>query len=329
MDLVTTAAISQAVSVAAELGIADALCGECKSVDELAELTRCHAPSLHRLMWALAASGFAAEDGEGKFSLAPLGRLIGRNAYRGFANNLLWWGKYRWKAWADLLYSVRTGESARKRAFGADGFAQFDDDPEAAAIFNAAMTELSELVGPDIARAYDFGATRTIVDVGGGHGMLLSSVLAVHPGSRGILFDLPHVVDGARRALSGTGMLDRCEIVAGDFFSKVPPNADAYLLKTVLHDWDDERSIAILRNCRAAAVEGAKVLVIEQIMPEHITACEYHRRVTVRDLNMLVMLHGRERTLRDFRRLFDAAELDFVSSIELTLGFSLIEAVVC
>jgi hypothetical protein len=328
VDLVTSAAISQAVSVAAELGIADILGDDCKSVDELAGLTNSHPPSLLRLMRALAAFGLVNEVTDAKFSLAPLGRLIRRDASHGFRDSLLWWGKYRWRVWADLLHSVRTGESARKRAFGSDGFGQFNDDPEAASIFNAAMAEVTQFIGEDIAHAYDFGATRTIVDVGGGYGTLLSTILSAYPGTRGILFDLPHVIDGARRELSKMNILDRCEIVTGDFFDTVPANGDAYLLKAVLHDWDDERSIAILRNCRAAAAKGAKVLVIEQIMPERIVASEYHQRLTIRDLNMLVMLHGRERTLRDFHQLFVAAGLDFAFTTEVALGFSVIESVV-
>jgi hypothetical protein len=277
---------------------------------------------------ALAAFGLVNESADGKFSLAPQGRLIRQDASHGFRANLLWWGKYRWRVWADLLHSVRTGESARKRVFGSDGFAQFNDDPEAASIFNAAMTEASRMIADDVAHSCGFDALRTIVDVGGGEGALLSTILTAHPGACGILFDLPHVVDTARHHLSSANVLDRCEIVAGDFFHTVPANASAYLLKAVLHDWDDDRSIAILRNCRAAAAKGAKVLVIEQIMPERIVASEYDRRVTIRDLNMLVMLHGRERTLREFRRLFEAAGLDFVSSTEVALGFSVIETVV-
>jgi hypothetical protein len=328
IDLVTNAAISQAVAVAVELGIADALGDDWKSVDELAGLTHCHPPSLLRLMCALAAFGLVNEGADGKFSLTPLGRLIRSDASHGFRANLLWWGKYRWRVWANLLHSVRTGDSARRHVFGSDGFAQFNDDPEAASIFNSAMTEVSGMIADSVARSCDFDTMRTMVDVGGGQGTLLSGILTAHRGARGILFDLPHVVDGARRELMRADVLDRCEIVTGDFFDSVPAGGDAYLLKAVLHDWNDEKSIAILRNCHAAATKGAKVLVIEQIMPERIVASEYHQRVTVRDLNMLVMLHGRERTLRDFRGLFEAAGLDFVSTTRVALGFSVIETAV-
>jgi len=327
-DLLTSAAISQAVAVAAELGIADVLADGCKSVDELAERTGCHVSSLHRLMRALAAFELVNEGADGSFSLAPLGMLIQRDASTGLRGRILWWGKYRWKVWAHLLYSVRTGESARKRALGSDAFGQIIDDPEAASVFNAAMSDGTQLIADDVAHCCDFGAMRAIVDVGGGYGRLLSTILAAHPGTRGILFDLPHVVDGARRHLADANVLDRCDIVTGDFFDAIPASGDAYLLKTVLHDWDDERCITILRKCRAAATREAKVLVVEQVMPERIVASESHQRVTVQDLNMLVMLHGRERTLREFRRLFEAAGLDFVSTTEVALGFSVIETAV-
>ena len=328
LDLLTSAAISQAVAVAAELGIADELSDEGRSVDELARLTRCHPPALYRLMRALAAFELVREGADRTFSLAPLGRLMRRDASDGFRATLLWWGKYRWKAWAHLLHSVRTGESARKLTFGVEGFAHLGADAEAASLLNESMAEYSRLVAKDVADICDLARMDTVVDVGGGYGALLATILNTYPGVRGILYDLPHVVDGARRQLSSANVLDRCEIVTGDFFDSIPANGDVYLLKSILHDWDDERSIAILRNCHAAATRGVEILVVEHVMPTTIVASNYDRSVTTRDLNMLVMLHGRERTLQEFRRLFEASELEFVAATEVSLGFSVIQVVV-
>lgn len=326
VDLLTSGAMSQAVAVAAELGIADVLGDGDKTVDELALLTQCDAPALLRLMRALIAIELVTESSNDRFSLAPLGKLIRRSAPDGLHGAFLWWGKYRWKAWAHLFHSVKTGESARKLAFGVEGFTHLSRDPEAASVLYEVMAEHVRHIAGRVAEICELASMDTVVDVGGGYGALLASILTAHPEARGILFDLPHVVDGARRHLSSANVLDRCEIMTGDFFEALPPNGNAYLLKAVLHDWDDERSIAILRNCRAAAPRGAKVLVIEQIMPESISPSEYDRRATVRDLNMLVMLEGRERTLREFRQLFDAAGLQLVSATEASLGFSVIQA---
>src|SRR5437867_6479661 len=209
----------------------------------------------------------------------------------------MWWGLYRWPAWGQLLHSVMTGESAVGVGAAMVGMKQLNDAPQAAPIFNKAMAELTRFVARGVLRAYDFSATERIVDVGGGHGELLGSILKAYPAMRGVLFDQVHAKEGAREHLVRAGVIDRCDIVTGDFFESVPGGADGYLLKTVIQDWNDESSTVILRNCRRAMAEHGKLLLIEQIMPRRATASGPHRPV-VADLNMLVMLGGRQRTVK-------------------------------
>ena len=158
----------------------------------------------------------------------------------------------------DLLHSVKTGETARARAGGTDRFGHLETDKEAAAVFNSAMAELSRLVSSEVLHSYQFRGMRRIVDVGGGYGALLAAVLQAHPQLRGVLLDLPHAIEGARAHLTNAGLADRCEFVAGSFFESIPGGGDAYLLKAVLHDWNDEESVTILRNCRRAIRAGRK-----------------------------------------------------------------------
>jgi hypothetical protein len=326
LELINNGSLSQAACVAAELRIPDLLAGEPKHVDELARATGSHARSLHRLLRALTSLELCNEDDDGYFSLTPTGSLLRTDVPHSLRFWTLWWGTHQWSVWGNLLYSVRTGESARKLTTGTDDFGHLVCSSEIAALFNRAMAEFTRLVAAETLRVYDFAGLRRIVDVGGGYGVLLASILDGYPTARGVLFDLPHAVEGARTHLASAGVADRCACIAGDFFDSVPSGGDAYLLKAVIHDWNDERCTAILRNCRGAMSDGGKLLIIERVMPARVKASSAHRAITRADLNMLVALTGRERTEAEFCALLDSSGFRLANVIATGVEYSIIEA---
>jgi SAM-dependent methyltransferase len=320
-------AMSQAVSVAAELGIADMLAGGAKSADQLSQAAGCDASSLRRLLRALASADLCEEHDDGSFSLTAAGGLLRDDAADSLRHWAIWWGQHLWSEWGNLLHSVKTGESARKLATQTIGLDHLEHDTQAAAIFNRAMRELTRVVAGEVVRCYDFSRIRRIVDVGGGYGELLAAILKQHPALRGVLFDRPHAIEGARSFFEATGVSDRCETVTGSFFEAVPRGADAYLLKSVIHDWNDERSIVLLQNCRKAIAEDGKLLLVEQIMPDRMVPSLAHQDVARRDLTMLIGTGGRERTAGEFRNLLEAGGFGLRRIIPATLNFFLLEAV--
>ena len=235
-------------------------------------------------------------------------------------------GKYLWPAWGRLAESVRTGTSDRLRTTGTDDFGHLERDPEAAAVFNRAMVELTRLVAQEVTRLVDFSKMARIVDVGGGYGELLAAILVAHPGLHGVLFDLPHAIDAASAPLAQAGVAARCELVAGSFFDSVPAGADAYLLKSVLHNWDDERCALILRNCRRATHSRSRLLVVERVMPEQIRPAPRDRAIARSDLNMLVARSGRERTEAAYRSLLGSAGFRVEDILLTASNFSVIVA---
>jgi hypothetical protein len=210
-------------------------------------------------------------------------------------------------AWVELLDTVRTGEPAFRRAGRTDPFEGMAADPVMAAIFDEAMADWTRQVAAAAAAAYDFAAFRTIVDVGGGNGTLLAGILRATAGPRGIVFDLPHVAARAQTQLAALGLTDRCTTVGGDFFEDVPGGGDAYLLKHVIHDWNDERALEILKTCRRAMTPEAKLLVLEGVYPPRIDASPASRGAAANDVNMLVCTGGRQRSEPEFRALYEAA----------------------
>jgi orsellinic acid C2-O-methyltransferase len=328
LEMINSAWKSRAVYVAAELRIADELVEGPKSAEELARVTRVHTPSLQRLMRALAALDLCTEPDLGVFALTSVGALLCADAPNGVRSWALWSGKYLWPLWGELGYSVRTGKNARRLVFGAEGFEHLERDREAANLFNRAMIELTRLVANDIARVYDFAKIRNIVDVGGGYGALLVPILRGYPDARGALYDLEHAIEGARLYIAEAGLTMRCECTAGDFFDSVP-TADAYLLKSIVHDWDDERSAAILRNCRRAIAAKGKLLLVERILPTCFEASPPHLLFAWADLNMLIGPGGRERTEGEFRFLLNSAGFELSQIVPTALGFHIIEGTPC
>jgi orsellinic acid C2-O-methyltransferase len=326
LTCVTSSWMAQALHVAAELGLADHLAGGPRTGAELAALTGTHAPSLHRLLRALCALGVCEETEAGAFALTPLGEGLRRDAPASLRHWILWWGTNLWSAWGNLLYSVRTGRSARTLALGTEGFAHLEGDPAAAAIFNRALQELTRMVASAVVAAYDFAGVGELADVGGGHGEMLATVLVAHPAMRGLVFDRPHAEVGARERLAAAGVGERARFVAGDFFEAVPGGADAYLLKSVIHDWDEEDGVRILGVCRAAMRPGARLLLVEQVMPERMRETSRHQSLARSDLTMLVALAAQERTEGEFRALLARAGFEVTGITQTDTTFAVIEA---
>ncbi len=313
--------ISQALSVAATLGLADLLAGGPLTVPDLAEATATDALALARLMRALASVGVFAEA-DGRFALTPPAAYLRTSvpgSLRAWAMNV---GQpYVWTTWEHFLDSVRTGQPAFPSLYGTSAWEYREAHPEANAIFNQAMTELSAGMIDAIVESYDFSGVGTLVDVGGGEGTLLAAILAANSAMRGILFDQPHVVATAAAVLDQAGVAGRCEVVEGNFFDAVPAGGDAYLLKSILHDWDDASAGRILRSCRAAMADTGRLCVVDRV----IRPGNDPDPAKYMDLIMLVMLGGRERTADEFGRLFAEAGFRLTRIVPASSGLSVVE----
>jgi hypothetical protein len=314
--------MSQAIHVAATLGIADLLAEGPRTADELAEATGTHAPTLYRLLRALASVGVFAETADAVFVMTPPAEHL-RTDVRGSVRDwAIYIGReYYWSSWGRLLGSVETGEPAFPALYGSNVWEYRAVRPEEDTLFNAAMKGLSAGVVRAAARSYDFSKAGVLVDVGGGDGTFLAVILAANPGLRGILLDQPHVVASAGPVLERAGVESRCEIIGGSFFDVMPEGADAYLLKSVVHDWDDPTAMDLLRICRGAMAATGRVLVVEPIIRQG----NEPDRARFSDLNMLVMLGGRERTEEDFRELYAGAGLRLTNIIDTGTAFKIIE----
>jgi hypothetical protein len=300
---------SRAMYVAARLGLADLLSDRPRSAVELADACQTHAPSLNRMMRLLASAGvFEDVDGE-RFALTPLGELLRSDVPGSMRDSvMLFTGIGIQDGWKELEFCVRTGEPAfRRTAPDSDPFEQIAKDPEAAALFDKAMATFAPQTAAAVAATYDFSGFHVLADIGGGNGALLLGILKANPKLRGIVFDLPDVAQRATEQVTASGIADRCKVVAGSFFEEVVGGADAYLLKHVIHDWNDERAAIILKNCRAAMPENGKLLIVEGVYPARIDQSIESRGAAANDLNMLVSTGGRQRSESEFRELFASA----------------------
>ena len=330
MNMINGAWLSQAIAVAAKLAIPDLLADGPKTSAALAESTETHAGSLHRLLRTLASAGVFAEDEDGRFRLTLIGELLRTGvpgSVRGFARMMN--EDYRTPAYAGLLDAVKTGEGAFTRAYGMTLFSFLEQHPKHAKTFNKAMIAVTGHVALATIAAYDFSQFGRVVDVGGGNGQLIAAILAAHPNMRGIVFDLATGVEGASRYLAEAGVADRCQVVAGDFFKSVPSGADAYLLKGVVHDWDDQHSVQILANCRRAIPANDKLLIVERVMPARVEATPEHLSASLGDLNVLVLTSGRERTASEYVDLLATSGFELRRTLPITGTVSVIEAVPC
>ena len=313
-------AVSQLIYVAAKLGIPDLLEHGPVTIDKLADDTGTHQTSLLRMMRGLAAVGLFNESNGKSFELTPLGQFLRTDVPDSLAPMALFTHD-SYAAWGDLLHAVETGEPAFNHVFGMDRYQYLEQHPDAAVRFNAAMALLSSQLRRAVVATYDFSPFKTAVDVGGGQGGLLIEMLRANSSLRGILFD----TDAVAQAVAQAGVPERCQVVAGNFFESVPGGGDVYLLAHVIHNWDDEASNSILRNCRDAMNTDGTLLIIEMIMPDESGPSFPNYPLVMTDLQMFVMTGGRERNEAEFRTLLNAAGFELKRVIRTPALESIIE----
>jgi ubiquinone/menaquinone biosynthesis C-methylase UbiE len=312
---------SQAIYAAATFGIADHLKDGPKSVGELAGATATDPDALYRLLRALASVGIFAEGPARSFALTPLAEPL-RSDVPGSKRALaLMSGDEQFRAWAEIEYSLRTGQTAFDKVFGKPIFDYLAEHPDKARTFDAAMTGIHGRESDAILNAYDLSAFGVVADIGGGNGSQLAAILKKHTAMKGILFDLPHVIERAKERIEAAGLRDRCRLVAGSFFEAVPDGADAYILRHIIHDWDEEKCLTILRNCHRAMRPASKLLVIESVIPPGNEP--FHGKFL--DLVMLLIPGGKERTEVEYRALFERAGFELTRTIPTGAEVSVVE----
>jgi C-methyltransferase len=323
MEMIIAAWTSQAITVAAELGIADALADGPLPIEELANEVGADPDALHRLMRALIGRGVFRHRPDGRYELNSRADTLRSDA----PVSMVWAARFygspeQRERWTRLVDSIRTGRSVVPLMHGKESFDYFAEQPELADLFNRTMTSISELTDESVVAGYDFSTYPTIVDVGGGQGPLLASILRAAPASQGVLYDLPAVVSEAPKLLCKNAVADRVRIEAGSFFDSIPSGGDAYVLKNIMHDWPDEKAVQILRNVRAAVGPGATVLLIELVIPDHDR--DFPGKWA--DLEMLLNLAARERTAAEYRNLLSQAGFQMIRVAQTASPLSVVEA---
>ena len=324
LQMISGTWVAQAIYVAAKLGIADLLKDSPKSSQKLAEATGVDARSLYRVLRALASIGVFAEGEDNCFHLTPLSACLQTGVPDSVRHIAIMYGEaFNWQPWGNIFHSVKTGKTAFGHVFGMEFFEYLTQNPEAGKIFDGAMTDFTTTLTANITADYDFSSFRKIVDVAGGQGGLISSILKAHPTMQGVLFDLPQTIENAKAFIEAQGVTSRCELVGGNFFESVPSGGDAYIMKSIIHDWDDEKAIAILKNCHKAMVENGKLLLVEMVIgPGNQTSLGKFI-----DLAMLVMACGCERTEAEYRALFEASGFRLTNIFNTQSTMNVIEGV--
>lgn len=315
--------ISQAIYVAAKLRIADLLEDGPKRCEELAKASGVHTQSLYRVMRALASVGVFSEVDDGRFQLTPIAEALRSGVPDSMWALAVMLGEESYRAWGELLYSVKTGEPAFDHVFEMRRFEYLGQHPEAAGVFNKAMTSLFGRVHASVVKAYEFSGFKNIVDVGGGNGFLIALILKANPGMTGILFEVPAVIEDAKRYIEAAGLAKRCQTIAGDFFKSVPVGGDVYILSHIIQSFDDDQNVKFLLNCREAMGRNGKLLLIEPV----ISPGNEPSFAKLLDLHMLVATGGRQRTEADYRTLLASANLRLTNVIPTDSGESVMEAV--
>jgi ubiquinone/menaquinone biosynthesis C-methylase UbiE len=324
-DLIQSHRVTAAIYVAAKLGIAELLRDGPRSLGELTKATGADEDALGRLLVALSTIGLCSRTREGSYALTELGACLDGDAEQSFKGWAIFEAELLSKTWSGMLETVMTGKTAAELQGFASSFELMGRTPELVDKFNLAMTELTRLVMPDILRSYDFSGISHLMDVGGGSGELLGAIAQQNKKLRGTVFDLPRCAEAAGRHLQQIGVSDRIEFVAGDFFKPVPAVADAIILKSIIHDWNDARSISILRNCREALPSNGKLLLVERLMPEKPTATNEDKAHAMSDLNMLRGPGGCERTEGQYRELLEQSGFA-LAAVHPAGRFNVIEA---
>lgn len=321
------ASVARIVYAAAELGLADHLGDAGSDAASLADLTDTHAPSLARLLRALAAAGILYETADRRYTLTTLGGTLRSGqpgSMRAWARFAL--SEYADRPWRALDHAIRTGENVFQREFGTDIWSFRSAHPDYSRLFDEAMQSYTLAVNQTVASNYPFDGLNWVIDVGGGNGALLLSVLERHPTMRGTVYELPHVAAQAREHIAAAGLAARCEVIEGDALAGVPKDADAYMLKSVIHGRDDDAALTILRNCRDAMPAHARLLLIERLLPEQIDPDELRNRsYFISDLNMMLSPGGRERTEVEYRRLLSDAGLRLIRIVHTPSMSAIIE----
>jgi O-methyltransferase len=325
MQLATGFFYTAALQPITRLGIPDHLAKGPLSVVDLAEKTGSNADALYRVMRTLASSGVFAEMPGEVFALTPMSELL-RSGVPGSMRDFVLWisNNFHFKVWSAMGHSIRTGQPAVESVTGRVCFDAIFGDPEIAYDFNMAMTNFSRVIAPAVIEAYDFSGIHTLMDVAGGHGAILCEILTAYPNMKGILFDLPNVINEANCHICSLKMEHRCETITGDFFEQIPAGADAYYMQHIIHDWDDEKSLKILANVKKA-LEGRKdgrLIIVDAIVSEDSTP-DMSKWL---DLEMLLMPGGRERTRREWDSLFARAGFEITKTAPVAMSKSVIEA---
>ncbi len=323
LQLLNGAHVAGAVSCLAQLGIPDLVEAGPRSAEDLASQTGTEPQALYRLMRATACVGVLAEQPDGTFAETPMSAVLRRNAKPSLRALAIMGGReWHGRGWSRLEYCVRTGKQALEQIYGAHTFEYLKQNPEEAQIFNDAMTALSTIDSPAVAEAYSFDGINSMVDVGGGHGLLLATILAKNPHLKGTLYEVPHVIEGCRTGPL-TPVMERCTLESGDMFSSVPAGADAYIMKHIIHDWPDDLCVRILTACRKGVNAGGKLLVVDNV----IHPGNQFSPGKFLDLQMLIFPGGRERSEREFRDLFAAAGWRLTRIIPTAAADSIVEGI--
>ncbi|MEO8165216.1 MAG: methyltransferase, partial [Betaproteobacteria bacterium] len=323
-SIITQYFSSRALYAAAVLDVAAALVNGAKSIDEVATCTAAHAPSLYRVLRVLASMGIFVERADGRFANTPLSDLLRADALGSLRDLVLLLGdETSWRAWQHIVHGVRTGEAPFEHVYGEKFFDYLQHHPDTAAMFDRAMASASSTTNAAVVDAYNFSGLGVVVDVAGGVGSALCSILQANAGLRGIVFDLPHVGERARAFIAAQGLASRCEFVEGSFFEFVPAGAGAYFMKHILHDWGDEECGRILSACRAAMAGTSRLLICERIVPEGNEPSP----AKLIDLHMMMTNHGgRERTREEYRALLATAGFLLHRIVPTSTPWSVIEA---
>lgn len=318
--------ISQSIYVAASLGIADLLKDDAKNIDELAQLTDAKESNLYRVLRTLASVGIFTETAPRTFALTKMGKYLRSDVPGSLRSvSMMLSDDWHWRSWGEILHVVKTGQPALEHIYQVKNtFEYLKENPQSEKIYNDAMTGWSKNIHTAVVEAYDFSSITNIVDIAGGQGMLISSILKVNPQMRGILFDRENVVSGAKNLLQEAKVNDRCEVIGGDFFVSVPSGGDAYIMSHIIHDWGDEDCIKMLKKIRQVILDNGKLLVVDMVVPANDTP---HLSKWM-DIDVMIMYHqGRERTEAEFRDLFQASGFQLTRIIPTNTAVSVIEGI--
>lgn len=323
LEMITGGMLAQAIHVAAKLGIADELASQARSAAELAQRVDASEDGLARLLRALAGKGLFRQRADGRFELTAVGQTLRSDSPVSMRSMALLFGlpEHR-EHWTHLSDAVRTGQPQIEAIRGMEAWAYFESNPAFGKVFNDAMTSMSNLGKAAIVSAYDFSHSGTIVDVGGGHGALLAAILSRNPSARGVLYDLPSVVEGAGAPLRAARVESRCSIEAGSFFDGVPEGGDTYILKGIIHSWSDGQVLKMLRNVRDVVKPDGRLLLIGIIVPEGNSA----HMSKMFDLEMMLVVGGRERTEVEHRQLLTTAGFELVNVTQTASPMCIVEA---